>query len=208
MARRKRDYNYFNEFVQLADYSCQAAELLHQSMAGFSAADIEAEMVKMHEIEHSADLYMHGIMNRLMKEFITPIEREDIISIVQQIDDVTDTIEDVIMRLYMYNIQSIRPEVLEFTELIVRCCDALKIAIEDFHNFRKSKTVKENIIEVNHLEDIGDKLYTLAVRNLHISSTDALEIMNWTEIFYRLEKCFDECEDVANLLESIIMKNT
>lgn len=208
MKRRKREYNYFDEFIKLTDYAYQAAELLHESLTHFDVAQIEVEMMKMHEIEHSADLHMHGIMNRLMREFITPIEREDIINIVQQIDDVTDTIEDVIMRLYMYNIQSIRPEVLEFTELIVRCCSVLKMAIKDFHNFRKSKTVKENIIEVNNLEDIGDKLYALAVRNLHIETTDPRDLMNWTEIFYRLEKCFDECEDVANLLESIIMKNT
>ncbi len=206
--KRKKEYNYFDEFIKLADYSCQAAELLHESLSNFHTKEIEAEMVKMHEIEHSADLYMHGILNRLMKEFITPIEREDIINIVQQIDDLTDTIEDVVMRMYMYNIQSIRAEVLEFTELIVRCCLALKTALQDFHHFRKSKTVKENIIEVNHLEDIGDKLYTLAVRDLHIRSKDTLEIMNWTEIFYRLEKCFDACEEVANLLESVIMKNT
>ncbi len=110
---------------------------MHESLSNFHTKEIEAEMVKMHEIEHSADLYMHGILNRLMKEFITPIEREDIINIVQQIDDLTDTIEDVVMRMYMYNIQSIRAEVLEFTELIVRCCLALKTALQDFHHFKK-----------------------------------------------------------------------
>lgn len=206
--KKNKDFNYFNEFINLTDYCCHSAKMLHEVLSNYNPMDIEAQMIKLHEIEHLADKSMHNVMNKLMREFITPIEREDIISLVQNIDDVTDAIEDVIMRMFMFNIRSIRPEALEFTELIVKCTEALKTATEDFSNFRKSKTVKDNIIEVNHLEDIGDKMYTLAVRNLYISSKDCIEIITWTEIFNKLEKCFDECEDVANLMESIIMKNT
>ncbi len=206
--KKNKEFNYFDEFINLADFCCQSAQMLHQVLSNYNPLEIEAHMLKLHEIEHSADQSMHNIMNKLMREFITPIEREDIISLVQNIDDVTDAIEDVIMRMYMFNIQKIRAEALEFTELIVKCTQALKTATEDFSNFRKSKTVKDNIIEVNHLEDIGDKMYTVAVRNLYISSKDAIEILSWTQIFNKLENCFDECEDVANLMESIIMKNT
>lgn len=206
--KRNKEFNYFNEFINLADFCCQSAQMLHHALSNYNPHEIEAQMLKLHEIEHRADQTMHTVMNKLMKEFITPIEREDIINLVQNIDDVTDAIEDVIMRMYMFNIQKIRAEALEFTELIVKCTQVLKTATEDFSNFRKSKTVKDNIIEVNHLEDIGDKMYTIAVRNLYISSKDAIEILSWTQIFNKLENCFDECEDVANLMESIIMKNT
>ena len=182
--------------------------MLHEVLSNYNPLEIEAQQLKIHEVEHSADKTMHAIMNRLAKEFITPIEREDIISLVQNIDDVVDCIEDVIIRIYMFNVTKIRPEALEFTELIVKCCEGLKSAAEEFSNFRKSKTIKEHIIEVNHLEDIGDKMYTRAMRDLYIVSKDPIEIIIWTDLFNILEKCFDECEDVANLMESIIMKNT
>jgi predicted phosphate transport protein (TIGR00153 family) len=206
--KKNKDFNYFNEFINLTGYCCQSAEMLHEVLSNYNPIETENQILKIHEIEHLADKGMHIVMNKLMREFITPIEREDIISLVQNIDDVTDAIEDVIMRMHMFNIRTVRKEALEFTELIVKCTEALKTAMEDFGNFRKSKTVKDNIIEVNNLEDIGDKMYTKAVRNLYTSSKDAIEIISWTEIFNKLEKCFDECEDVANLMEGIIMKNT
>jgi len=208
MKNKNKDFNYFKEFINLSGYCCDAAEMLHNVLSNYNPLEIEAQMLKIHEIEHLADKGMHNLMNRLMREFITPIEREDIISLVQNIDNVTDSIDDVIMRIYMYNVLSIREEALEFTDLIVKCCQALKTAIEDFSDFRKSKTVKDNIIEVNRLEDIGDRMYTMAMRNLYIASKDPIELMIWTEVFGSLEKCFDDCEDVANLMESIIMKNT
>jgi hypothetical protein len=205
---KNKDYNYFNEFILLTDYCCKSAKMLDDIFKNFEYENIENQMLQLHEIEHSADLHMHHLMNRLMKEFITPIEREDIIHLVQQIDDVTDAVEDVIMRVYMFDIKHINISALEFTDLIVKCCCALKTAMEDFYNFRKSKTVKENIIEVNNIEDLGDKMYTEAMRNLYTTSKDPIEIMTWTEIYNKLERCFDDCEDVANLMESIIMKNT
>lgn len=205
---KNKDYNYFNEFIVLTNFCCKSAQMLDDIFNDFKYEHIEDQMLQIHEIEHEADLHMHNLMNRLMREFITPIEREDIISLVQQIDDVTDTIEDVIMRIYMFDIKNIHSTALEFTKLIVKCCQALKTAMEDFYNFRKSKTVKENIIEVNNIEDLGDKMYTRALRNLYTTSKDPIEIMTWTEIYNRLERCFDDCEDVANLMESIIMKNT
>jgi len=177
-------------------------------LANFDTATLESQMLQMHEIEHSADLAKHQMMSNLVKEFITPIEREDIAAIAQEIDTVTDTIEDVVMRLYMYNIQTIRPEALEFSETIVSCCNALKIAMEDFHNYKKSKNVIANIIRINNLEEIGDKIYTRAIRNLHTTCTDPIEIMTWSKTFDYLEKCCDACEDVSDVVESIIMKNS
>ena len=203
-----KNYNYFDAFVTFVDYSCKAASMLQNILINYDVSKLESQMVEMHDIEHAADVCKHEMMNQLVKEFITPIEREDIIGIGQEIDDVTDTIEDVLMRMYMFNIQSIRPEALELTEVIVTCCEALKKAMTHFHNFKKSKTVKDCIIDINRLEESGDKIYTLAMHNLHSTSKDTIEVMVWTETFDRLEKCCDACEDVANMMESVIMKNT
>lgn len=119
----------------------------------------------------------------LMRAFITPIEREDIILLIQEIDDVTDAIEDVLIRTYMFNVAAIREEALEFADVIVRCCEVLKDTLKEFRHFRKSDSIYENIVEINRLEEEGDALYTRAVRKLYLSSTDPIELSVWREIF-------------------------
>lgn len=206
--KKNKNFNYFDAFVSFTDYSCQASELLHDILSNYDTAKLEEQMIQMHEIEHAADLAKHDMMSHLVKEFIAPIEREDISAIAQEIDTVTDTIEDVVMRLYMYNIQTIRKEALEFSKTIVKCCQALKISMEDFHNFKKSKNITANIININNLEEVGDQIHTRAIRTLHTTSTDAIEIMSWSKTFDYMEKCCDACEHVIDLMESVIMKNS
>ncbi|MEM1484097.1 DUF47 family protein [Oscillospiraceae bacterium PP1C4] len=204
----KKNNDYFEMFVQGVEYSCQAAAMLQDTLQHYNSVELPDRMQQIHRVEHSADLAKHDMMRRLVKEFITPIEREDIMQLSNTIDDVTDSIEDVLMRLYMFNIGSIRVEALEFCAVIVSCCDAMKKMMEEFHNFRKSTTIRELIININMLEEDGDRIYTEAMRNLYINSKDPVEIIAWTEAFDRLEKCCDKCEDVANVIESVIMKNT
>ena len=108
----------------------------------------------------------------------------------------------------MYNIQTIRPEALDFVDVIVQCCNALKKTMEDFQNFRKSTTIHDSIVEINRLEEVGDRLYTEAVRSLYLNCQNPIETVSWTEIFDRLESCCDACEHVANVVESVVMKNT
>lgn len=204
----KRDFNYFEAFVQLVDYSCQSAEILDTSLKRFDHQGLAEMMTNLHGIEHAADMGKHDMMNRLAREFISPIEREDIIELGQEIDNVTDSIEDVLMGIYMYNIQTIRPEALDFVDVIVQCCNALKKTMEDFQNFRKSTTIHDSIVEINRLEEVGDRLYTEAVRSLYLNCQDPIETVSWTEIFDRLESCCDACEHVANVVESVVMKNT
>lgn len=206
--KKKRDNDYFEMFVKMVEYACASSELLHETLTNFDPNTLSDKIVQMHEFEHAADMQNHDVRNRLVKEFMPPIEREDIISLVQEIDDVTDSIEDVLLRIYMFHIDTIREEALAFSEVIVTCCSALKIALENFHNFKKTSPIQENIIEINRLEEEGDKLYTDAIRNLYSNSKDPVEIIAWTQTFDRLEKCCDACEHVSNIIETIIMKNS
>ena len=145
----RKDNDYFNIFVELVEYSCKAAKLLIEVMTDYHPEELERRMEEMHQIEHSADLEKHLMMERLAREFITPIEREDIMQMAHQIDDVTDTIEDVLMRLYMFNITVIRKDALDVALIIEQCCEELKKALKEFGNFRKSKTLHKHIVEVN-----------------------------------------------------------
>jgi len=205
---RKKGNNYFESFVELAGYSCQAAELLCKIMNNFNSDDLPERMAEMHTIEHAGDEARHSIVKKLAREFITPIEREDIMALSDSIDTVTDTIEDVLIRMHMYNIRSIRPHALKMAEVIGKCCDALKKALDEFANFKKSQKIHELIVEVNHLEEDADKLFMEATRELYVNCADYKELVAWDTTFHYMEKCCDACEDVANVIENVIMKNT
>jgi hypothetical protein len=205
---RKNEYDYFESFVRLSEYCCEAAKMLDEVLINFNADTLEEKMKKMHDIEHAADIQGHEVTRRLAKEFITPIEREDIVVLVHGIDDITDTIEDVLLHMYMYNVREIRNDALRFSKLILQSCEELKVAFEEFKNFRKSKHIHDKIVHINKLEEDGDNLYTEAVRKLHMTSSNAIDIMTWTIAFNRLEKCCDACEETANIIESVIMKNS
>jgi len=205
---RKRSEDYFDTFVKLVEYSCQAADLLNDIMNNFNAEILREKMNEMHEIEHAGDTERHVMIRKLSKEFITPIDREDIMLLADAIDDVTDTIEDVLLRLYMFNILSIKDYAKKMAEIIVNCCNALKQALKEFHDFQKSKILHELIVEVNVLEEKGDKLYTEAVHSLYVNSKNVVEIMAWDQTYDYLENCCDACEEVANVIENIILKNS
>ncbi len=205
---KKNDYNYFDEFAKLSKFSYDLAVNVHETLSNFDPALINEKVKEAHHIEHAADDAKHDIMNRLVREFLPPIEREDITNLTQQIDDVTDSVEDVLIYIDMFNIQSIRPEMLKFTELIVRCCKSMDEALKEFKNFKNSRKLRDNIIELNRLEEDGDALYVSFMRNLYHTSKDPIELMCWTEILHHLEACCDNCEDVADVLESIVMKNS
>jgi predicted phosphate transport protein (TIGR00153 family) len=205
---RKKDYNYFDKFIELVDYSCKCAVILNDTLANFDPNTTDEKVKELHSIEHAGDLAKHEMMSQLAREFIAPIEREDIVNLSQEIDDITDSIEEVLMKIHMFNISSIKPEALEFTKLIEKCSNTLKVALEEFHNYRKSSTLKDKLIEVSYLEEEGDRLYYDTIRNLYVNSKDSLELYVWTEVYDLLEKCCDACAHTADTVESVVMKNS
>ncbi len=206
---RKQEFDYFGAFIRAAEYSMQAAEILHETLVSFDPDTLQERMKEIHVAEHAADLAKHDMNRALARAFITPIEREDILLLSQELDDVTDAIEDVLLRLYMFNVLSIREEALAFSDVIKSCCAAMKITMTEFRNFRKSGSISESIVEINRLEEEGDALYTRAVRRLYMTCREeAVELMTWREIYDRMEKCCDACEHVANAVEGVIMKNS
>lgn len=207
MAKKENNY-YYDTFSKCIAYACEAAELLQGCIDNYDAANLKVELEKMHRIEHTADGVKHEMMERLMKEFLPPIEREDIVELTHAIDDVIDSVEDVLVGMYMYNITAFRAEVKEFASVISRCCKAMKEMGAELHNFRKSTTLKEKIVEINALEEEADRLYTEAIHRLYVEEKDAVYILSWTTMYNCLEKCCDNCEDVADMVEQIVMKNS
>jgi len=205
---RNKGQTYFDAFVELVGYSCKAAGLLKEILNKYNAEQLPGKMKEMHEIEHGGDQARHRMIQKLTREFITPIDREDIMALADSIDTVTDTIEDVLMRMYMFNIGKVTEHALKMTEVIVKCCNALKTALDEFYNFRKSAKLHDLVVEVNRLEEDGDALYMEATRKLYVECDNYKELAAWDTIYHYLEKCCDSCEDVADAIESVIMKNS
>ncbi|MEG1686260.1 MAG: DUF47 family protein [Angelakisella sp.] len=205
---KKSELFYFNKFIESAEVSCEAARMLQEVLEHFDATALPDTMKKMHEIEHKGDDQKHEMMSELVRAFITPLERGDIISLSQNIDDVTDSIEDILIHIYITNVTVIHPECIAFAALLIRCCAAMKNLLNDFSNFRKSKQLSTLIIEINRIEEEGDKLYFDAMRKLHTTETNPLMVIAWREIYGFFEKCCDACEDVADIVEGIVIGNT
>ena len=137
-----------------------------------------------------------------------PIEREDIVSLSQNIDNVTDKVEDILLRVYMNNVSRIGEDALAMMDVVVQCCEAVRELLQEFADFRRSKNLKKVIIRINDLEEAEDKLFMTSMRKLYIESKDPIHIIAWREIYIYLERCADACEHVADVVESIIMKNS
>lgn len=207
MGNKKGNY-YFETFIELADYSCSAASMLHETLLNFNANTLEEKIGKMHEIEHTADIKKHHMTNKLIKEFITPIERGDIIELSHEIDNVTDAIEDILIKIYMFNITYMPKEALDFSDIILKSCKELKDLMKEFQNFKKSQNIHKLIVNINDLEEQGDRLYTMSIRKLFTTSKDPIVLMTWQDTFEYFEKCCDACENAANVVESVIMQNS
>ena len=205
---KKQDSFYFDNFLACADYACQASHLLDQALRAYDPAQIKERLDEMHKVEHAADDKKHELLHVLAHAFITPIEREDIILLGQNIDEVTDKIEDVLLRMYCNNVQTVRPDALELSGVVIRACEALKGMLEQFADFKRSKSLQEYIIRINTLEEEADQLFISSLRTLHTTCTDPLEVIAWREIYSCLEKCMDTCEHVADTVESAVMKNS
>lgn len=205
---KKSDRYYFDNFIACVDCSCRAAKLLGELLKDYSREDFAKKQEEIHDIEHEADVKKHEMMYVLNKAFITPIEREDIISLAQNLDDITDTIEDVFLRIYICNIETIKDTAVDMTGLVISACEALKTAMEEFPEFRKSAKLKEYLIRINDLEEKGDSLYIEGMHRLHAEGGNPLEIIAWRDIYSYLERCMDACEHAADVIETVIMKNS
>ena len=189
--------------------ACEAAEYLQTILEHFDPEKLAGQLEEMHKIEHEADIEKHNLMQKLAKEFITPIEREDIILLLQQIDNVTDFVEDVVRKMFMYNVTSIRSEAIEFSAIIRECCKESRDALSELPGFQKSNArLKEAVIKVNDFEEAGDRLYCAAIRRLYTEHAEPLERITWTNMFDWLEACCDACEDVMESVEMVVMKNS
>lgn len=206
---KKHKFDYFDAFKKQTEVAVKEVDLLIEAIESFTTAEAMKDiMLRAHELEHEGDEINHHIFRTVATDFITPIEREDIIELAQFLDNIIDYIEDVMQRFYMYDIHFMHRDALEFARLIKKSCEALDKAMDDFRNFKKSKKFKELIIDVNTYEEEADRLFLHVIRSLHIEDRDnPMRVLVWSQIFDRMEKCCDACEHGADTMSTILLKN-
>lgn len=205
---KKTDNFYFKNFKNSVTFAHEAAKMLKKVLTNFNVNDLDKSLKEMHEIEHKADEKKHEMTKALIKAFITPIERTDIIKLSEFIDDITDSIDDILMHIYCNNITVLRDDTLAFVDILLKCCSSLELLFEEFKNYKKSTKLNSLIIEINHLEEEGDALYIKAMRTLHTTSKDMFEIVVWREMYSMFEQIYDNCEHVADVVEGVIIENS
>ncbi len=205
---KKQDIFYFDKFRECAECSAKSAKLLYNIISNFEEEKLHDYLDEIHKLEHAADIKKHEITEVLIKAFITPIDREDIIQVSQNLDELTDRIEDVLIKIYCNNVTTIRPDALELVELVVKCSDAVLALMTEFPKFKHSKKLKEYIININSLEEESDKKFIECMHKLHGEKDNMHEVVAWHEIYTYIEKCSDAAEHIADIVESVVMKNS
>lgn len=204
----KGDKFYFENFAASTALSKEAANYLVSCLENYDPANIQQMLENMHKIEHNADIKKHEMNEALAKAFVTPVDREDLDMLSHQLDDVTDMIEEILQKFFIYNIKTINPAAIVFAKNIVRSCELLCALMVEFENFKRSKKIHALIVELNDVEEECDQLYLTSMRELTKDPTDALATIFWHEIYDCLEACADACEHVSECVGTVIMKNT
>lgn len=204
----KGDKFYFENFVECANLAKKASNYLVECLENYDASKIETMLKEMHEFEHNADKKKHEMNKALAKAFVTPVEREDLDMLSHELDNVLDTLEEVLQKLYIYDIKTIEPFAVTYANNIVKACDLLGAIMGEFENFKKSKKIQPLIVECNDVEEECDKLYLTSMHDITKNSTDVLTTIAWYKIYDCFEACADACEHVGECVASIIMKNT
>ncbi len=206
MAKIKNDY--FKLIEEQVHYCVQAGILLEEIFSTYSVDAVSEQKIKMHDIEHKADELHHDISTRLMSEFITPIDQEDILHLVQIVDDVTDSIDEVVFDIYMYNITELPKNAQKLASIVNRCVKALYEAVNELKNFKKPDALRKLLVDVNDIESESDEVVTDAVRELFVECDDVKKIIGHKAVYESLENCCDLCEHASDIIEQIIIKNT
>jgi predicted phosphate transport protein (TIGR00153 family) len=199
-----REEQFFEYFRQQVNFICQAADLLVEG-AGSGNSHLASAAHQIRAIEEQADTVIHDIYTRLNSTFITPLDPEDIHSLSSHLDDVIDGIEDSVHRMLAYRIDPLPTTTIELCRLVQSCGIALQKA---FDALAKDQPFMEHCIEINRLEEAADHLVRGAVADLFQNETDPIRIIKLKEIYEFLEQTTDYCEDVADALQNVQVKNT
>jgi len=197
-----RDEQFFELFNQLSEHLATTARMLDEL---FGDPDAVAEHVrKIKDVEHKADLLTATVNQRIDKSFITPIDREDIHTLASRLDDVIDLLDGTARRFQMLHIREVLPAARQLTNVLMRAASEIQRAVVEM---RRPKAVNQHVVAIKQLEEEGDAIYHEAVGALFSGDPNPLDVVRWMEMYDTLERAVDSCMGVAQVLQSISLKN-
>jgi uncharacterized protein Yka (UPF0111/DUF47 family) len=199
-----RDFNFFELFEKQISYAVDAARFFKKVVS--QGCVNEDTLSKMSAIEHQADDVAHTIIEQLNKTFITPIDREDIHALTMKIDDIVDMIDTIVNRLRIYNITGVDKNLVEFANVIEESVQAVALAVGGLRNIKNVKVVFDACVEVNRLENVGDTMRDEMLMELFTTVKDPIAVIKLKDIYVYAETVLDICEDVAHVVDSIMVK--
>lgn len=199
-----RDEKFFELFEKAAEVVFAGAETLQQMLSDFDNAEVYRK--KIGDLEHEGDAVIHAVMDKLNRTFVTPFDQEDIRAIASRLDDIIDFTLAAAERLVLYQVKEPYPDSVELAGVLVKTVRQVQAAVGMLRDLGQRRSILEVCIEINRLENAGDKLYREALGRLFCEG-NVIELLRWKEIFEQIEQAVDQCEDLADVIESVVVKH-
>ncbi len=201
-----REGRFFEHFVDLAELILQASHELAELMKNFD--DVERRAYNIETIEKNGDKITHAAVELLHKTFITPIDRDDIHQLITNMDDILDLIEDSAQSVFLYDIRAVTPEAKKLADICVACAEQVKSAVGMLSNMENARAIMAVCGEIDKLESEADHVMRSAMAKLFRDEPDTRQLIKLRAIYELLEEITDRCEDVANIIEGIVLENS
>ena len=197
-----REEGFYALFVKQAENILRGSQALLDMLTHYTGVPEQVQIVKA--IEHDGDEITHNIFTKLNQTFITPFDREDIHELTSQLDDVIDLVDAAASRFVLYRVDSVRPGTIDLVKILVAATSEVALAVRALET---PQAALKHCIEINRHENESDRLCRTLIAQLFDEETDSVQIIKWKEIFEVIETAVDKCEDVANVIEGVILKN-
>ncbi|MHB9096560.1 MAG: DUF47 domain-containing protein [Syntrophales bacterium] len=200
-----REEKFFDLFEELADKIETGGKLFLELAEGGSCS--EPQVARLKEIEHEADIITHRTYEKMHTTFLTPLDREDIHSLINKMDSILDMTEASAARIFLYRVKKLAPELIEQARILNESIGKVKTIIHALRDMKNAPLILQTSVEINTLENAGDVVLRAAMAHLFENEQDVRELIKWKEIHERIEEAIDVCEDVSNIVEGIVLKN-
>jgi predicted phosphate transport protein (TIGR00153 family) len=200
-----KEEKFFDLFYELATKIEEGGELFLDMVEHYEYS--EPKIVKLKELEHEADVITHRTYEKMHKTFLTPIDREDIYALVNKMDSILDMIEASAARMSLYKVKIPAKEIINQAKILNAAIKKVKYIVHAMRNMKNAKMIIDACVEINTLENEGDIVMRMTMTRLFEQEKDPIELIKWKEIFERIEEAIDVCEDVANIVEGIVLKH-
>jgi predicted phosphate transport protein (TIGR00153 family) len=200
-----KEMKFFEMFNRAAKNAVEAARTYRDLVRNYRQD--HPNIQKIRDLEHEGDLITHEVMDSLNRTFITPFDREDIHGLTSDLDNIVDAIQAVSDRMQMYQINRQDPYIARLADILEKAVVEVEKAVRETADFKNARRVLDFCIEINRLENEGDGALKDAIEHLFKEAKDPLEVIKWKEVYEITEAAIDRCEDVANTLEGIVVKN-